>query len=308
MLYRNWLNEWLTTCVKPSVKTRTYKHYTDIVRLKIEPRLGGYDLTELTPARLQSFTAELAEVYSSNTVTGVISVIKNSLARAQKTGLIESQHAGTIEYPRPDEKPVDCFTRAEQSALETYAITCGKSKYLGVLVCLYTGLRIGELLALEWQDVDFKNQSISVTKTCLDTWTAEGYVRSIGTTKTAASRRVIPLPTALIKYLKKLKKESKSKFVISGTNGEDISVRSYQKSFSLMLKKLDIAHRGFHALRHTFATRAIECGMDVRTLSGVLGHKSTTMTLNRYAHSLWEHQNAMMNRVGKMLTANATSC
>lgn len=78
-------------------------------------------------------------------------------------------------------------------------------------------------------------------------------------------------------------------------------MRSYQRSFEQLLKKLDIRHRGFHSLRHTFATRALECGMDVKTLSEILGHKNPIVTLNRYTHSLLEHKSAMMNRLGKLL-------
>lgn len=80
-----------------------------------------------------------------------------------------------------------------------------------------------------------------------------------------------------------------------------VSVRSYQRSFELLLKRLNIYHRGFHSLKHTFATRALECGMNVKTLSEILGHKNPTITLNRHAHSLLEHKAAMMNRLGKLL-------
>lgn len=78
-------------------------------------------------------------------------------------------------------------------------------------------------------------------------------------------------------------------------------MRSYQASFALLLKKQNLPHRGFHALRHTFATRALECGMDVKTLSELLGHKNPTVTLNRYVHSLMPHKHEMMNRLGKLL-------
>lgn len=118
--------------------------------------------------------------------------------------------------------------------------------------------------------------------------------------KTATSRRVIPLPKQLLPILKGIKKKSHSPFVVSA-NGKPVSVRSYQRSFELLLKKLKIPHRGFHSLRHTFATRALECGMDVKTLSEILGHKNPTVTLNRYAHSLMEHKADMMNRLGKLL-------
>ena len=111
---------------------------------------------------------------------------------------------------------------------------------------------------------------------------------------------MIPLPKQLRPILKGLKKRSNSSSVVSA-NGSTVSVRYYQRSFELLLKKLKIPHKGFHSLRHTFATRAIECGMDVKTLSEILGHKNPTVTLNRYAHSLMEHKKEMMNRLGKLL-------
>ena len=111
---------------------------------------------------------------------------------------------------------------------------------------------------------------------------------------------MIPLPKQLLPILKALKKRSVSPSVVSA-KGKPVSVRSYQRSFELLLKKSDIPHKGFHSLRHTFATRAIECGMDVKTLSEILGHKNPTVTLNRYAHSLMEHKQAMMNRLGKLI-------
>lgn len=91
-------------------------------------------------------------------------------------------------------------------------------------------------------------------------------------------------------------KESNSEYVIS-SNSKPVMTRSYQQSFENMQKKLHIPHRGFHALRHTFATRALECGMDIKTLSEIMGHKNSTVTLNRYAHSLTEHKKAMINKL-----------
>ena len=153
---------------------------------------------------------------------------------------------------------------------------------------IYTGLRIGELLALEWTDIDFSKGELTVSKTCHDAKTENGYCRVTDVPKTQTSRRVIPIPRQILPLLREQKKKSKSTFVV----GEDRvqSVRSYQYSFSLLLKKLSIPHHGFHALRHTFATRALECGMDVKTLSEILGHKNSVVTLNRYAHSLMPHK------------------
>ena len=95
-------------------------------------------------------------------------------------------------------------------------------------------------------------------------------------------------------------KTGDSEYVVSA-RGKPVSVRTYQKSFEAIQEKLKIKKRGFHALRHTFATRALECGMDVKTLSEILGHKNSAITLNRYAHSLFEHKAAMMNKLGNSL-------
>ena len=210
-------------------------------------------------------------------------------------------NANKIKYPKTNEKHVECFSLQEQKIIEQYVLNSKKDKLLGIIICLYTGLRIGELLALEWNDIDFKLNIISINKSCYDSKNSKGeYERIITTPKTTSSIRIIPIPKQLIIILHKIKNSSHSINIIS--NGSKIvSIRSYQKSFELILKKLNISHKGFHSLRHTFATRALECGMDVKTLSEILGHKSPTITLNRYAHSLIEHKKAMMNKIGKLL-------
>ena len=104
----------------------------------------------------------------------------------------------------------------------------------------------------------------------------------------------------MIPILKDMKKRSNSTLVIVD-KGKIPSVRAYQRSFELMLKKNGIPKRGFHSLRHTFATRAIECGMDVKSLSEILGHKNSNVTLNRYVHSMMEYKISMMDKLGRTL-------
>ena len=101
---------------------------------------------------------------------------------------------------------------------------------------------------------------------------------------------MIPLPKQLLPVLKEYKRKSISEYVVESENGEPPTVRSYQRTFELLQKRLHIERKGFYSLRHTFATRALECGMDVKTLAEILGHKNATVTLNRYAHSLMEHK------------------
>lgn len=300
MKYKDWLNEWLENTVKPTVKYRTYEKYGRIINKQIVPKLGEYELNDLTATTLQTFTADLSIRYSANTVNGIVAVIRSSLERACQIGLTDRQFADSIKRPKIVEKQVECFSTAEQKKIESYIVQSNKDKLFGIILCLYTGLRIGELLALKWEDIDFNKALISVTKACHDSWVNGKYVKQIDTPKTATSKRLIPIPRQLIQPLKAIRKRCKSDMVVNSDIVDQISIRSYQRTFELLLKKLKIPHKGFHALRHTFATRAIECGVDVKTLSEILGHKNSTITLNRYTHSLLEHKTVMMNKLGKL--------
>lgn len=307
MEYSEWLNVWLDNYVKPSAKERTFIRYEQLVRTHVAAKIGDKDVDALTPIVLQSFVTELlcsgnektGGGLSANTVNVIISVIRNSLRTARLIGITGEYTANGIKRPKRNERVIDCFTLAEQKKIESAVTTGKKQKMFGVVLCLYTGLRVGELIALRWQDVDLDKGLITVSRSCHDA--IGGIV--FDDPKTATSRREIPIPRQLIKNLKNIKKSGDSDFVVSA-NGNVVSVRSYQRSFELMLKKLNIRHRGFHSLRHTFATRALECGMDVRTLSEILGHRNPTVTLNRYAHSLIEHKTAMMNRLGKLFSSS----
>ena len=304
MKYTQWLNIWLENYIKPSSKERTYIRYEQLIRTHIAPKIGETDVNDLTPIALQSFVTELlnggnkktGKGLSANTVNAIISVMQNSLRTAHLLGYAKEYTANMIKRPKLKERKIECFTLAEQKKIETAVFENKKTKLFGIVLCLYSGLRIGELIALQWKDIDFAKGLLTVSRSCHDT--SGGIV--FDEPKTATSRRIIPLPKQLLPKLKIIKKSSNSDFVVS-VGGNAVSVRSYQRSFELLLKRLNIDHRGFHSLRHTFATRALECGMDVKTLSEILGHKNPTITLNRYAHSLLEHKSAMMNRLGKLL-------
>ena len=304
MKYIDWLNQWLESYIRPSVKVRTYERYRLIIEQHIKDKIGGIELNDLSPlvlqqiitVLLQSGNKKTGEGLSANSVNAVISVIQSSLKTAHLLGLTDEYTADKLKRPKLKEKPVECFTLAEQKQIEQAVLNGKKDKLYGIILCLYSGLRIGELIALQWSDMDFVKGILTVSKSCHDG--KAGLV--IDAPKTITSRRVIPLPKQLLPLLKGIKKKSDSPFVVSA-NGKPVSVRSYQRSFELLLKKLKISHKGFHSLRHTFVTRALECGMDVKTLSEILGHKNSTVTLNRYAHSLMEHKANMMNRLGKLL-------
>lgn len=300
--YKNWLNEWLALYVKPTTKIRTYKKYQRQIELHILPALGEFELNDLTATVLQRFTVDLSEKgLSANTVNGIISVLKSSLRRALLLGVADKEFTAAIVRPKGREKQVDCFSKEEQRKIEQFIFEKKKNKLFGVVLCLYTGLRIGELLALTWDDVDLQKGIMTVSKSCHDSWENGKYVKIIDTPKTDCSVRTIPIPKQLLARVKEHKKSSSGNYVVIGKSIHGAQVRSYQKTFGMLLNRLHIAHKGFHSLRHTFATRALECGMDIKTLSEILGHKNPTITLKRYAHSMLEHKTEMMNRLGKLL-------
>ena len=302
MKYKEWLEKWLNYYVRPYLKERTYQKYKSQVDLHIIPKIGDRDMTDLSAVGLQEFVVSLSgKGLSANSVNGVITVLKSSLKRAEMLNLVEKQYTACIQRPKNREKQVECFSKTEQRKIEVYIFEKNKPKLLGIILCLYTGLRIGELMALEWSDIDLQKGIIKISKSCHDIWKNGEYVKVIDTPKTQSSERIIPLPKQLIAYLKDWKKQAAGNYVISGERRHGAPVRSYQKTFERVLKHLDIPHKGFHSLRHTFATRALECGMDVKTLSELLGHKNPTITLKRYAHSMLEHKAEMMNRLGKLL-------
>ena len=309
MTYKEWLSEWLELYVTP-LKHRTYERYKDICNLHIIGQLGDYELDELTPLILQKHVNEIKAhgnrknggALSANFVNAVITVIQASLKKAYEFGYTSTYHAGAIQRPKVEEGEVKCFTVKEQKAIEKAVLESSKRKMLGVIIALYTGVRIGELLSLTCSAVDMQKRTITVKTTCYESKDENGKYAKITDSTKSHRTRVIPFPKQLLPIFKELKALSKSGYVIENAKGEQMSVRSYQRSFELLIDKLGVSNLSFHALRHTFATRALESGMDIKTLSEVLGHKSATVTLNRYAHSMMEHKHSVMDRFGTLLT------
>lgn len=154
MKYNEWLNQWSEYYVRPSVKVRTYERYKLIIKYHIAEQIGGVELEELTPLVLQQFITSLLQNgnrktkkgLSANSVNAVISVLQNSLRTAHFLGLMHEYTADKLKRPKLKEKNVECFTFSEQKIIEQAIINGEKDKFYGILLCLYSGLRIGELI------------------------------------------------------------------------------------------------------------------------------------------------------------------
>ena len=157
MKYKDWLMQWLENYIRPSVKVRTYERYRLIIEQHIKNKIGGMKLDDLSPLVLQSFITELLQGgnrktgkgLSANSVNAVISVIQSSLKTAHLLGLTKEYTADKLKRPKLKEKPVECFTLAEQKQIEKAILNGKKDKLYGIFLCLYSGLRIGELIALQ---------------------------------------------------------------------------------------------------------------------------------------------------------------
>lgn len=302
MLTKEWIFEWLELYVKASTKERTYLKYRRQAERHILPYLGERDVDALSPMELQRFSLRLLNGgLSAGSINFIVAILRSSLKKGASLGVIKRQYSSLIVRAKPREKKISCFSVDEQKKIERFILSKGQPNLVGILLCLYTGLRIGELLALTWEDVDWKNGTVCVNKSCHDSWVNGRYVKRIDSTKTPSSERVIPLPKQILKLLKIQERFAFSQYLVPGRSEYGAQIRSYQRTFQTVLRRLKIAPRGFHTLRHTFATRALEVGMDVKTLSEILGHRDPSITLRRYAHSLIEHKRDMMNRVGKLL-------
>ena len=161
MKYIDWLIQWLENYIRPSVKVRTYERYRLIIEQHIKDKIGGIELNDLSPLVLQSFITGLLQSgnkktgkgLSANSVNAVISVIQSSLKTAHLLGLTKEYTTDKLKRPKLKEKPVECFTLVEQKQIEQAVLMGKKDKLYGILLCLYSGLRIGELIALQWSDI-----------------------------------------------------------------------------------------------------------------------------------------------------------
>jgi len=205
-----------------------------------------------------------------------------------------------IEKPSCRLKEVSVFTETEYNKLKTYLSIGTDTSKLGIITAMLTGVRIGELCALKWENIDLENGTLLIDKTIQRVENTDNSQDSktkiiIDTPKSNASVRTIPIPTILLIKLRKFKSPENS-YVLTNTE-KFIEPRIYQRHFKGYLQDCNIRDNNFHTLRHTFATMAISRGMDIKTLSVLLGHTDVGFTMKRYVHPNIEHKRAQIEKM-----------
>ncbi|MBQ9786053.1 MAG: site-specific integrase [Clostridia bacterium] len=272
-----------------TIKHRTYLFYLQLTGMYLTKGLFLSPLEQITQTELNEFILEKYQnkKLSNSTLKLIKGLINRSLLYGYKRNYINQKIEIEVVLKSNVPNKVEDLTNEEIKKLELYIVSRKKVYSYGVLISFYTGVRIGELLSLKWQDIDFKTKIITINSTTCKIAHNHKVQKIIDTPKTSSSLRQIPLSKNVLELLKGLKEFQKgqSEFVVSRQNGKQIDMRSYQDSFYRLLRKLKIKHYGFHSLRHTFATRCYKLGMDIKTLSEILGHSSPSITLNRYVHT-----------------------
>ena len=270
------MREWLIYRFGDRLKARTYSRYSEMINLHIIPALGERDAEGLGRRDIIAFLAGEKKHgnkrngggLSASSINTMLCVLKLAFDYACEMEYTENNPCAGIKRTGTDSRRVEAFSTGEQIAVEKAVEASGDIRLHGIVLCLYTGLRIGELLGLTWEDVDLENGIITVNKTVYRGKDDAGRgCLVVDRPKTKASNRLIPLPDYVIRMLEEDLRRSGSRFVVPGKGGERMPVRTYQHLFRRLTERADVPRKGFHALRHTFATRAVESGMDIRTLA-----------------------------------------
>lgn len=283
MYLADYLKVWIRNIT--GIKETTRRIYAGHISNHIIPAIGNTKLSNIDAALLQEFVMSME--LSPSTVRVIYNVLRSALKYAHSMDLIDDVYSN-VRLPKRMRTKKNILTCEEQRRLEQAVSEPGD---IGILICLYTGIRIGELCALRWKDIDLEAR---VMRICGTQARIGGSIRIIPP-KSEMSSRSIPIPECIAELL--VKANSAGEYVISGRNGEPMDVRTYRRRFKRLLKKAGLPDIPFHALRHTFSTRAIEVGMDYRTLSEILGHSSVAITLDIYAHSLDAHKRMQMDKI-----------
>jgi integrase len=301
-----WIKRWLRDYKAINLKPRTYDTYETQIQTHIIPSIGNIKLKDLKTAQLQQFINtkyQSGKGLSPATLRKIYNIVNAALKQAQLNDLIIKNPAEGVELPRLKQKSIRAFTAEEQNQFLSAARNM--DMYPAFLIALNTGLRMGELLALTWNDIDFKNRTINVDKNIMVVRNREKTAKTNykiivqDTPKTDASTRKIPMTEkVMITFIEqKLKCMPGCDLVFPSRKNTLITPRNFERSFVTAAKKAGIYDCNTHTMRHTFATRCFEKGIPIKIVSKWLGHSKVSHTLDIYTHIM----SVLENEAIKML-------
>ncbi len=316
----DWLDYWLKFYAKPRVKRATYINYEANIRLHVKPDIGGVPFKKLSVRVFQEYLVRLLEEsgLSQKSVRNIKNMLHSAMQQAVINDLITKNFIEFVQLPKLRKTEERVLSQEEQDALVFEARHYPHEASFGIIFDVYTGLRKGELLGLQWRDFDEDKRTITVRRAINRLHVAneaEGKPKTeilIGSTKSSCSDREIPLfdklYDELIRYKERqmqLKEQAgvaheDTDFIFTGRNFCHVEPRYFETIFQNVASRAGIEDAHIHTLRHTFATRALESGVDIYVLSKLLGHAQPSTTLNKYGHALPSHKRECMDKLSEV--------
>ena len=284
--------------IKKTKKPATYVKYCSIYETYLEDILTNYPLSEMTTDYFQEMLTDKIADCSESIRKSIYSVLTGALNYSAENYHTLPVRLKRAPSPRPTRK-LDIYTKEEQTVFLRYLYTDMSVTKMGIVLCLSTGLRLGEVCALKWEDINFQKKVLNVNHT-VQRMPVNNHKKKTalceGTPKTNCSQREVPLSDEILQLLSKFKHQGK--YVLN--NKKPLEPRTYQYQFQKFQQEAGITCRNFHVLRHTFATNCIGSGIDVKSLSEILGHSDVHITLNKYVHPTLDTKRQHMNTISSI--------
>ena len=285
-VFENWYQT-----IRNRIKESTAANYQMKAKKHIFPNFGEIQITSLTATAVNEFVdAKLAEGLSARYIADIIILMKSIYKFAANTYHI-SNLMSEVAVPRKRTSEIILLDTDEQKRLQRYLDDNPDRTAMGIALSLHMGIRIGELCALQWSDLDLQKRVLTVRKTMQRIQCPERNKKTkliVTEPKSESSRRSIPIPEFLLDLLRRYSGHGEE-FVLSGKTNP-IEPRTMQYRFAKILKNVKLPSIHYHALRHMFASNCVKLGFDIKALSEILGHSSVEITLNRYVHSSFEQK------------------
>ncbi|MFA9193863.1 tyrosine-type recombinase/integrase [Flavobacterium sp. FBOR7N2.3] len=289
---------------KQYVKKSSFSAYMLLIENHLLPVFGNQYTVE--EAEVQQFVFQKIEQrLSHKTIKDILIVLKMVLKFGAKNKWLEYQ-AFDIQFPTEREKhDVEVLSRTNQKKVMNYIQEHFTFRNLGIFICLSAGIRIGEVCALTWEDIDTDRGIISVKRTIQRIYVIEDNIRKteviLDTPKTKNSIREIPMSKDLLRMLKPIKKIVNNSFFVLTNDEKPTEPRTYRSYYKNLMRELNMPELKFHGLRHSFATRCIESKCDYKTVSVLLGHSNISTTLNLYVHPNMEQKKKAIDQMFRAL-------